>query len=152
MSMPDEDLPPVPPMTGGCQCGALRYAVEAAPIACWACHCAQCRRQSGSAFGLSMLVPLAAFRFVAGEPATWTRTAASGHVLDSLFCADCGSRIAHRRQLHGGHITLKPGTLDDPRWIVPTRHIFTEEALPWTEPLRAADAEPVADDNDARGA
>lgn len=124
------------PLTGRCQCGALRYAVQARPIACWACHCAQCRRQSGGAFGLSMLVPLEAFGFIAGTPSVWTRTASSGHLLDCLFCGRCGSRIAHRRSVPAGRLTLKPGTLDDPRWIVPDRHVFTDEALPWTEPLR----------------
>jgi hypothetical protein len=142
------EAPPSLPMTGGCQCGTLRYQVDAAPLGCWACHCNECRKQSGSAFGLSMLVPLAAFRFVSGEPAVWTRLAASGNLLDCLFCAACGSRIAHRRHMHEGRITLKPGTLDDPRWIQPARHFFVEEALPWTEPLRQADA-PADPDRDA---
>jgi Glutathione-dependent formaldehyde-activating enzyme len=43
------------PYTGGCQCGSVRY-VLAEPIRLAACHCKECQRKSGSAFGMSMPV------------------------------------------------------------------------------------------------
>ena len=129
------NIPPHLPQTGGCQCGAIRYELRAAPFGVWACHCTQCRKQSGSGFGLSMGVPLDALVFIGEQPAVWTRTADSGNVVDCLFCPHCGSRIAHRRHNHEGRITLKPGTLDDPSWFAPTRHFFTDTALGWTAPL-----------------
>ncbi|MBT2187812.1 GFA family protein [Sphingobium nicotianae] len=132
--MPDQTAPTFP-QSGGCQCGAIRYELREAPFGVWACHCNLCRKQSGSAFGLSMGVGLDTLVFTQGEPATWTRTAESGHVLDCLFCPDCGSRLIHRRHEHGGRQTLKPGTLDDTSWVVPGRHIFTEFALDWVKPL-----------------
>lgn len=121
--------------TGGCQCGAIRYRVSAAPAGIWACHCNQCRKQSGSAFGLSMSLPLDALEWTAGEPKVWMRKADSGHIVDCLFCGNCGSRLAHRRHEHGGRITLKPGTLDETDWFVPQKHMFTEDALGWVAPL-----------------
>ena len=126
---------PSTPQTGGCQCGTVRYRLDASPLGVWACHCNLCRKQSGSAFGMSMSVPVEALRFTSGEPAVWTREAASGHTVDCLFCQTCGSRIAHRRHEHGGRITLKPGTLDDTSWFAPEKHFFTEEALEWIAPL-----------------
>ena len=44
------------PYTGGCQCGAVRYVLTAEPIRIGACHCKECQRQSGSAFGMFMPV------------------------------------------------------------------------------------------------
>ncbi|HWJ70585.1 MAG TPA: GFA family protein [Sphingobium sp.] len=123
------------PQHGGCQCGALRYELRQPPLDIWACHCNQCRKQSGSAFGMSMSVAVDALCFVQGEPALWTRRADAGHLTDCLFCASCGSRIAHRRQEHGGRMTLKPGTLNDTGWIEPRRHVFTDSALDWIAPL-----------------
>jgi hypothetical protein len=131
------NMPPHLPQTGGCQCGAIRYELKAAPLGVWACHCTQCRKQTGSAFGLSMAVPIDALVFTGETPAVWTRTADSGNIVDCLFCPHCGSRIAHRRHNHEGRITLKPGTLDDPAWFVPTRHFFTDTALDWVAPLLA---------------
>jgi hypothetical protein len=45
------------PYTGGCQCGSVRYVLAAEPVRTVACHCKECQRQSGSAFGMSMIVP-----------------------------------------------------------------------------------------------
>jgi hypothetical protein len=41
------------PYTGGCQCGSVRYVLTTEPIRLVACHCKECQRQSGSAFGMS---------------------------------------------------------------------------------------------------
>ena len=41
-------------LTGGCQCGAVRYAISAAPLRLIACHCRECQKQSASAFGMSL--------------------------------------------------------------------------------------------------
>jgi len=42
-------------LTGGCQCGAVRYAVAAEPLRLYVCHCRECQKQSGSAFGMSLI-------------------------------------------------------------------------------------------------
>jgi hypothetical protein len=123
------------PITGGCQCGAVRYELGEWPAMSWACHCGECRKQSGSAFGLSAAVPLEGFRVTHGDPRIWTRTAASGHIVDCLFCGTCGSRIAHRRHEHQGRIVIKTGTLDEAARVVPDRHVFQDRALPWIQPL-----------------
>lgn len=44
------------PYTGGCQCGSVRYVLTSEPLRVAACHCTECQRQSGSAFGMSMSV------------------------------------------------------------------------------------------------
>ncbi len=132
--MPDQTAPTFP-QTGGCQCGAIRYELREPPFGVWACHCNICRKQSGSAFGLSMGVAIEGLVFTQGEPSVWTRTAESGHVVDQLYCPACGSRLIHRRHRNEGRQTLKPGTLDDTSWVAPERHIFTEFALGWVKPL-----------------
>jgi hypothetical protein len=42
------------PYTGGCQCGSVRFVLTTEPIRLGACHCRECQRQSGSAFGMFM--------------------------------------------------------------------------------------------------
>ena len=41
---------PILPMTGGCQCGAIRYEIVGFPLFLYTCNCTDCQRQSGSAF------------------------------------------------------------------------------------------------------
>ena len=38
------------PISGGCQCGAVRYTVHAPPSDVEHCHCSMCRKTNGSLF------------------------------------------------------------------------------------------------------
>ena len=78
------------PYTGGCQCGSVRYVVTAEPIRLLACHCRECQRQSGSAFGMSMPVK-------EGQPDSeqFRRIADSDNEVTGVFCPACGVRVYH---------------------------------------------------------
>ncbi len=124
------------PLRGGCQCGALRYEIAAAPITLYACHCTDCQRQTGSAFALSMVVPRRDLHIVKGEPRTWRRPGehtASGTPADCVFCGDCGARLYNLPSRDTAIAVLKPGTLDDTSWLRPVGHIWTKSAQPWVE-------------------
>lgn len=116
--------------TGGCQCGAVRYESSGEPQALYVCHCAECRKQSASAFGMSLLVPRSGFRVAKGEPKYWTRLANSGRRVDCAFCPDCGSRLWHEREGIADTITLKAGSLDDPVDMAEAIHIWVSRKLP----------------------
>lgn len=122
-----EETPTGETLEGGCQCGAVRYEVCAAPLALYACHCTDCQRQSSSAFGLSMPVPRAAL-VVTGTTATYTRVNAAGRTVDRHFCPACGTRLYHAPSRNPAIVNLKPGTLDDARWLRPVAHVWTRSA------------------------
>ncbi len=44
-------------LTGGCQCGRLRYEITAEPQSVYTCHCLDCQRLTSSAFSLGVVVP-----------------------------------------------------------------------------------------------
>ncbi|HWM45278.1 MAG TPA: GFA family protein [Xanthobacteraceae bacterium] len=121
-------------MVGGCQCGALRYAITGKPLMVYACHCTQCQTQSGSAFGLSLGVARADFAVTKGTPATWSRTTERGTVTICYFCKDCGTRIVHERQ-GGARVMVRGGTLDDTSCLTVMGHIWVSSAQPWLRPL-----------------
>lgn len=118
------------PASGGCQCGAVRYACGAKPRAVFVCHCTECRKQSSSAFGISVQVSQAAFHVVQGEPVAWSRPTATGHTLDCWFCPRCGSRLWHQRRGGTETLNLKGGSLDDPVDLGGAIHIWTRSRLP----------------------
>ena len=114
---------------GGCQCGKVRYRLESAPVSLAVCHCTECQRQSGSAFGMSLFVPEKSFRLLAGELTSFKVTADSGRVKTCSFCADCGTRIHH--QVVDAALSVKAGTLDDTSGLQPTAHYWTKRKQPW---------------------
>ncbi len=118
------------PLTGGCQCGEVRYRIDAEPLTVLACHCTECQKQSASAFGMTMPVPRAGFTFSKGQPAHWERKADSGNTLGAAFCATCGTRLFHE-PANKAVLNVKPGTLDDTSWLSPVGHIWTDRAQPW---------------------
>jgi len=119
------------PIAGGCQCGALRYQLSEPLMMIYACHCTNCQRISGSAFGLAANIKESSFEFTLGKPATVTWSSEAGNERYGHFCGDCGCRIAHGQIHSSGILTLRAGTLDDASWVVPAGHTWTRSAQPW---------------------
>jgi hypothetical protein len=116
--------------TGGCQCGAVRYASEGEPLGLYVCHCRECQKQSASAFGMSLTVPRAGFRVVSGTPHSWTRPADSGARIACFFCPTCGSRLWHEKDAASAYLNIKPGSLDEPIDVSQAIHVWTSRKLP----------------------
>jgi hypothetical protein len=57
--------------TGGCQCGAVRYRVEAKPTGTSVCHCRMCQKAAGAPFMTFADVPKEAFVVTRGALATF---------------------------------------------------------------------------------
>ena len=116
--------------TGGCQCGAVRYAYAGEPLEVTVCHCRDCQRQSGSAFGMSLFVAPERFRILEGRPSVFEVVTDSGRIKTCAFCPACGTRIYHQGQ---GGVSIKAGTLDDTSGLRPTAHYWTKRKQPWVE-------------------
>lgn len=110
------------PLTGGCQCGAVRYRVNAVPFVFYLCHCRECQRHTSSAFGESLRVRSADLE-IEGEMKCVTRVSDAGNVREGWFCPECGVRIVHGTR-GAEMVNIKAGTLDDATWLVPTGHIW----------------------------
>ncbi len=104
--------------TGGCQCGSVRYILITEPIRLASCHCKECQRQSGSAFGMSMPVTKDSLSMT-GSTKQFTHTADSGGEVTGVFCPECGIRIYHALKWAPDVLSLKPGTLDDTSIEIP---------------------------------
>lgn len=126
------------PLSGGCQCGAVRYEIHAEPMQLYICHCTECRRQSASAFGVSLIAPADALRIVAGAPKLFTRPTSHAAPMRCYFCGDCGSRIYHANDAWGNEVSVKGGTLDQRLDLAAATHIWTASAAPGVEIPREA--------------
>lgn len=117
-------------LTGGCQCGAVRYAFFAPPTDISICHCRMCQKAVGGPFGVFVTISTANFEWTRGAPATW----ASSSVGLRDFCSTCGTPLAFR-DIGGRDIELLGGTLDQPERGAPTRENGVESKLAWLTDL-----------------
>ena len=117
-------------VTGGCQCGQVRYTIGVRPTVVYCCHCRECQAQSASAFGLSVPVALADLS-ISGRTASWERPTDLGTRTRCVYCPDCGSRVYHQGSASPDLATVKGGSLDDRSWLVPSAHIWVSRKQPW---------------------
>ena len=118
------------PQEGGCVCGKVRYRLTAAPLLAYACHCHDCQRRSGSAFGLTLVVRSADV-LLSGEPEMMRMETPSGREIDHGVCPQCRFRVFARAPVAPDFMSLRAGTLDDASWVRPIAQAWVESAIPW---------------------
>jgi len=98
------------PLTGGCQCGKLRYEISETPRLVYCCHCTSCQKITASAFSISAVVTEEAFHLNVGQPHVVYRTADSGRMYARWVCPDCGTCITGAPRIGRG-VSLGTGRL-----------------------------------------
>jgi hypothetical protein len=113
--------------SGSCLCGAVRYTVHGEPEHIGRCHCADCRKESGSAF--TIYGQWARNRFaLEGEVATYDGRS---------FCPRCGGRLGCFDDADDVEIRL--GSLDDaPFELRPEAEIWIKRREPWLHAVEGA--------------
>ena len=107
---------------GSCLCGAIRFEVDGELEPPDACHCSQCRRQSGHYFA-STNVRRDAIRIEGEENVTWYR---SSDKVRRGFCSTCGSVLFW--DPIGREITsVAMGAFDKPTGTRLAIHIFVAD-------------------------
>ena len=115
--------------TGGCLCGAVRYTIRGDPVHVGRCHCADCRKESGSAFSVYAQWPVDACE-ISGEISSYHGRG---------FCARCGSRLLNPAEPGDTHIEIRIGSLDDaPFGLTPEAEIWVKRREPWLAPVEGA--------------
>ena len=115
--------------TGGCLCGAVRYEVDGPLAPIQLCHCGQCRKAQGSAFGANIPVALADFRLAQGEAEL--REHCATPLKRRVFCGACGSPIYSQRLDAPQTVRIRAGTLDDDTGLTVGFHIYAEFQAAW---------------------
>ena len=114
-------------LSGGCQCGAIRYALSAPPLSTALCHCRMCQKATGGPFASMAEVAKDNFAWTRGQPASFR----SSSVAERDFCKDCGTPLGYRLMFCDS-IEILTGTFDRPDRVVPTMQYGTEARLGWT--------------------
>jgi hypothetical protein len=115
--------------TGGCQCGAVRYALYALPQGS-VCHCRMCQKATGGVFAALAKLDKADLAWTRGQPATFRSSPAARRD----FCAACGTPLTFR-YLDAAHLEVTIGSLDHPEAVPPKLNFGVESRLPWIADL-----------------
>jgi hypothetical protein len=116
---------------GSCLCGQVRYEVDAELTQIALCHCAMCRKASGSAFAANAPVPREAFRIVAGGEQLQAYESSPGK--RRWFCSTCGSPVYSESALRPALVRIRIGLLDTPAGHGPDFHFMVGSKADWHE-------------------
>jgi hypothetical protein len=116
-------------LTGGCQCGAVRYEM---PEPRWVtiCHCRMCQRASGQPFMAFAGGPADTIRWTRGAPTVFQ----SSDVAERGFCKLCGTPLTYGRKA-AGTLSVTLGSLDEPASLAPTLQNGIQRKAPWLDDL-----------------
>jgi hypothetical protein len=107
-------------MTGGCQCGRVRYNAQVPDDEAYLCHCRMCQRATG---GVSI-----AFKNLAKAEVAWEQEPdwyASSPIAKRPFCRECGTPLGFAFNT-SERIDLTVGSFDDPAPFYPTSNFGIE--------------------------
>ena len=107
---------------GSCLCGGVRDAVDAEFTETTACHCSQCRRQSGH-YWAAANVPKSALKLTASGSLRWYRASDKAR---RGFCAECGSFLFWESPERDS-ISVALGTVTGSTGARLARHIFVAD-------------------------
>ena len=118
-------------LTGSCLCVAVRYTLrEGFRMRPYACHCTDCQKRTGSAFSLHMLFAEQDFR-LDGPLDQGTVRQPNGTVSTIYGCELCNTRIHAINSARPGFGSLRCGTLDRSREVVPAAHLWIASKQAW---------------------
>lgn len=112
--------------SGHCLCGQLKFQSEGEPEWVVYCHCASCRRHTGS--------PVTCFVNFKSGKVTFSgdrSTFASSPGVTRSFCAQCGTPVAYETSTRSDEIDLYLNVFDEPAAFTPQKHVYFDEHIPW---------------------
>jgi hypothetical protein len=114
---------------GACLCGIVRFQISGEFESFFLCHCARCRKATGSAHAANLFSSTAAVIWLSGHDSIKTyRVPATRH--EKSFCTECGSALPSV-QLEGALLVVPAGSLDGAIAIRPNAHICFASRAEW---------------------
>jgi hypothetical protein len=122
-------------LTGGCQCGAVRFRVTQLGRGS-VCYCRMCQKATAGLGGF----------FITAKEFEWTRGApkyfTSSNVARRGFCGDCGTPLTFENE-HA--VDLSIVAFDRPAEVAPVVQLAGESRIPWSDHLGALPTRPDDD-------
>ena len=118
-------------ISGGCACGAVRYALASEPFDAGWCHCSLCRKVSGAPALVFASVPTGDFAYVEGAEKVQSFQSTSFGRRE--YCGSCGTPLTMRVDHQPETLDFTVASLDEPDAVPPGFHIFHASRIGWFE-------------------
>jgi hypothetical protein len=117
-------------ITGGCQCGTVRYAMHIDSVEKpHFCHCRMCRKATGGVFASLAGCPKDKLEWTKGAPTF----SASSNLATRGFCHECGTPLTFSYNTREARIYVTIGSLDDPEPAGIEIQYGLESGISWVE-------------------
>ena len=117
-----------------CACGSSSVAVVGEPKVSCICHCTNCKRRTGGAFGLSAYFLNADLSELSGDLSVYSfRHAEDQYDEDRYFCKQCGTTLYWRSSNRPHLVGVAGGCLPEEGIAPPTASYSTSKKLAWVE-------------------
>ena len=128
-------------LTGGCQCGAIRYRLDGGAVSTPTSAIAACaRRRAADPSWCSRSVKRDAFEVTRGEISRYR----SSEIAERGFCPQCGTPLTYEGS-SAKHVSVTIGSLDDPNAVGIKEQLGVEAEVNW---LKAALQAPASRTDD----
>ena len=134
---------------GGCSCGQVRFELADDPTWVIICHCNECKKRTGSAYGVSVVTTLENVQEFNGTTNTYDRAGDSGDSVRFEFCSNCGTTVRWQIGLLPGRVGFAGGTFDDISVLNLVGEVYTNRRAPWIQTHNGV-CRALAPDDDAR--
>jgi hypothetical protein len=115
-------------ITGGCQCGAVRYALQVDRLEKpHVCHCRMCQKATGGVFAALAGCAKPDIAWTKGEPTIF----ASSNLATRGFCHDCGTPLSFTYNAPEARFYVTIGSLDEPELAAIEIQFGLESKLSW---------------------
>ena len=117
-----------------CCCGACWITVSGMPVVNTLCHCANCKRRTGSAFGWSAYFPSDRVTATIGAFRTYSvpsKVPGEENLQERVFCGTCGTTLFWRSRDFPGLVGIAGGCVADPPLPEPDVTLGNEERCTW---------------------
>lgn len=129
-----------PRATGSCACGSVQFSLFGTLSDVSYCHCLMCQRAYSHSGAFTACDPRSLVIVDPRRKLHWYRSSPQAR---RGFCATCGSQLFWD-PVHGRHMSVSAGSLDQPTGLHPGRHIYLEHMADYDreEQHRRGDALP----------
>jgi hypothetical protein len=117
-----------------CACGQLRVNCAGDPVKVSLCHCLDCQKRTGSAYGIAAFFSREDVE-QEGEFRTYRRGSDSGFAVNFHFCPHCGSTVFWGPERKPDAVGVAVGSFADPAFPSPSQSVYDERRHAWVPPL-----------------